>query len=44
MVTLEILLLAADPGSRDLVLRLLGRHRVTVVPSAAEASLLLQPT
>lgn len=39
---LEILVLAADPGARDFLLRLLGRHRVSVVASPTEASLLLQ--
>lgn len=42
LVRLEILLLAADPGARDFLLRLLGRHRVSVVASPAEASLLLR--
>lgn len=40
-VRLEILLLAADPGARDLVLRFLDRHRVTVAASPEEAALLL---
>jgi hypothetical protein len=35
---LDILLLAA--GARNLVLRFLGRHRVTVAASPEEASLL----
>ncbi len=38
---LEILLLAADPGARDFVLRFLDRHRVTVTASPEEAALLL---
>jgi len=40
-VRLEILLLAADPGARDFVLRFLDRHRVTVAASPEEAALLL---
>jgi hypothetical protein len=40
-VRLDILLLAADPGARDLVLRFLGRHRVTVAAAPEEAALLL---
>jgi len=38
---LEILLIAADPGARDFVLRYLGRHWVTVAASPEEAALLL---
>jgi hypothetical protein len=38
---LEILLIAADPGARDFVLRHVGRHRVTVAASPPEATTLL---
>jgi hypothetical protein len=38
---LEILLIAADPGARDYVLRYVGPHRVTVAASPPEATTLL---
>jgi hypothetical protein len=38
---LEILLIAADPGARDFLLRYVGRHRVTVTASSPEATTLL---
>jgi hypothetical protein len=40
---LEILLIAADPGARDFVLRYVGRHRVTVTASSPEATTLMKP-